>query len=162
MWRQGSLLGAHIGNRPRCAHPPSSAKGQRRILQKRLWALEKRNNELAAEIANIRTRGNRNAGFTGRILARMASPSRHGPGRFDRTARMNNLATLLDNPEFSKLWNSQQKMALDPRYSALFKSLNLSPADLDKFKSLLVEKQAATTDVMRAARENRDWIPAIG
>jgi hypothetical protein len=66
---------------------------------------------------------------------------------------MNNLASLLENPEFSKLWNSQQKLALDSRYSPLFKALNLSPADLDKFKSLLVEKQAAITDVMSSARE---------
>jgi len=44
-------------------------------------------------------------------------------------------------------------VALDNRYSALFKALGLSPVDLDRFKSLLVEKQAAVTDVMSAARE---------
>jgi hypothetical protein len=66
---------------------------------------------------------------------------------------MNNLATLLSDPEFSQLWNSQQKFALDARYSALFKNLNLSAADLDKFKNMLVEKQSAVLDVMAAARE---------
>ncbi|MEO6994373.1 MAG: hypothetical protein ABI273_12135, partial [Lacunisphaera sp.] len=34
----------------------------------------------------------------------------------------------------------------------LFKQLQLSPADLEKFKSLLVEKQSAVMDVMAAAR----------
>ena len=121
-------------------------------LQKRLWASEKRKNELAAEIAGLRARG------THESVANADDPGPDGPpiggpGRFDRRSRMNNLATLFDNPEFSKLWNSEQKMALDSRFSALFKALNLNPADLDKFKNLLVEKQAAVTDVMSAARE---------
>jgi hypothetical protein len=125
----------------------------REDLQKQLWALEKRKHELDAEVAGLRARGNRSD------LANGDDPGPDGQafggpgGRFDRRARMNSLASLLDNPEFSKLWNSQQKLALDSRYSSLFKALNLSPADLDKFKSLLVEKQAAITDVMSSARE---------
>ena len=121
-------------------------------LQKRLWALEKRKNELDAEIAGLRGRGNRNAVANGDDSG-LDAPPVDGPGRFDRRARMNSLATLLENPEFSKLWNSQQRAALDSRYSALFKALNLSPVDLDKFKSLLVEKQSAITDVLSAGRE---------
>jgi hypothetical protein len=128
------------------------SESARADLQKQLWALEKRKHELDAEVAGLRARGNRND------LANGDDPGPEGqafggPGRFDRRARMNNLAALLENPEFSKLWNSQQKLALDSRYSSLFKGLNLSPADLDKFKSLLVEKQAAITDVMSSARE---------
>jgi hypothetical protein len=124
----------------------------REDLQKQLWALEKRKHELDAEVAGLQARSNRSD------LANGDDPGPDGqafggPGRFDRRARMNNLASLLENPEFSKLWNSQQKLALDSRYSPLFKALNLSPADLDKFKSLLVEKQAAITDVMSSARE---------
>lgn len=121
-------------------------------LQKRLWALEKRKNELQAEIASLRGRDGRTAVAGGEDPGPDGQPF-GGPGRFDRRARMNNLTALLDNPEFSKLWNLQQKGGLDSRYSALFKSLNLSPADLDKFKSLLVEKQSAITDVMSAGRE---------
>ena len=125
-------------------------------LQKRLWALEKRKNELDAEIADLRSRRYGNAladadGYRARQTSRVAcAPALEVSNRRDR---MNNLASLLDNPEFSRLWNAQQKMALDSRYAPLFKNLNLSAADLDKFKSLLVEKQGAITDVLAAARE---------
>jgi hypothetical protein len=127
-------------------------ENSRQDLEKRLRALEKRKNELDAEIAGLRSRGNSGAGFNGDDPGPDGPPTQRS-GRFDRRARMDNLATLLESPEFSKLWNSQQRMGLDSRYSALFKSLNLSPADLDKFKGLLVEKQAAITDVMGAVRE---------
>lgn len=70
---------------------------------------------------------------------------------------------MLENPEIQKLMSIQQKAALDSRFASLFKSLNLSPADLEKFKSLLVEKQASVMDARAAARaqgltgpENRD------
>ena len=75
---------------------------------------------------------------------------------------------MLDNPEIQKLMTIQQKAALDSRFASLFKSLNLSPADLEKFKSLLVEKQAAVIDARVAARgqgltgpENRDALRQI-
>jgi len=125
-------------------------------LQKRLWALEKRKNELDAEIANLRSRRDGNARTDpdgDPDAADQPSRARPGPGGFNRRGGLNNLSTLLDNPEFSKLWNSQQRLALDSRYAALFKNLNLSAPDLDKFKSLLVEKQSAVTDVLSAARE---------
>ena len=65
-----------------------------------------------------------------------------------------NFAALMANPEFAKAISLQQNAALDNRYAALFKQLNLSPAELEKFKSLLVERQNSRMDVMNAAREN--------
>jgi len=59
---------------------------------------------------------------------------------------------LMENPEAQRLLAIQQKSALDSRYSALFQSLHLSPAQLEQFKSLLVEKQNAVIDVLAAAR----------
>ena len=131
------------------------SENARADLQKRLWALEKRKNELEAEIADLRSRRDGNAladadGDPG--PGNQPGRARPGPGGFNRRG-LGNLATLLDNPEFSKLWNAQQKMGLDSRYAALFKNLNLSGADLDKFKSLLVDKQNAAMDVLAAARE---------
>ena len=41
---------------------------------------------------------------------------------------------------------------VDARYAALFKNLNLTPEQLEKFKNLLVEKQTALADVLAAAR----------
>jgi len=75
---------------------------------------------------------------------------------------------MMDNPDFQKLMTLQQKAALDTRFAGLFKSLNLSPADLEKFKSLLVEKQTAVMDARAAARaqgltgpENRDALRQV-
>ncbi len=65
-----------------------------------------------------------------------------------------NFAALSGNPEFAKAMNLQQRAALDSRYAALFKQLNLSPAELEKFKGLLVERQSSRMDVMAAARES--------
>lgn len=62
-------------------------------------------------------------------------------------------AAMLEDPEVQRLMAVQRKSALDSRYAALFRSLNLTPDQLDKFKNLLVEKGNAILDVMSAARE---------
>lgn len=64
-----------------------------------------------------------------------------------------NFAALMANPEFAKAMSIQQRAALDARYADLFKQLKLSPAQLEKFKDLLVERQNARMDVMATARE---------
>lgn len=64
------------------------------------------------------------------------------------------MATLMANPEFAQALKVQRRSALDVRYADLFKQLNLSPAELEKFKDLLVERQTARMDVIAAAREN--------
>ena len=69
---------------------------------------------------------------------------RGGPGGF--------MSAVMNNPEAQKLLAIQAKAQLDSRYAALFKSLNLTPEQLDQFKSLLVEKQAAVMDALQAAR----------
>lgn len=75
---------------------------------------------------------------------------------------------MMDNPEIQKLMGIQQKAALDAHYAGLFRSLNLSPADLEKFKNLLVEKQTSVLDARNAARaqgltgpENRDALRQV-
>ncbi|HUL52131.1 MAG TPA: hypothetical protein VLT83_01855 [Opitutaceae bacterium] len=135
----------------------SLSDSARADLQKRLWDLEKRKNELEAEVAQLRARGGPAAAAAEQDDALAADdargPARPPPGRFNRRAGFSNLSTLLENPEFNRLWTTQQKALLDGRYAALFKNLNLSPADLDKFKGLLVDKQNAMMDVMAAARD---------
>lgn len=69
----------------------------------------------------------------------------------------------LDNPAVQKVMANSMKGGLDQRYAALFRKLKLSPADLEKFKNLLVEKQMSGLDVMRAAQSqglNPDSNPA--
>ena len=74
------------------------------------------------------------------------------PGRQQRNNRPN-IAALMANPEFAKAWNIEQRAQLDNRYAALFKQLNLSPAQLDALKNLLVDRQSSAMDVMATARE---------
>ncbi len=64
----------------------------------------------------------------------------------------NSFAKLMENPEFVRLFYTQQRASLDGRYAGLFKKLGLSEAQLEQFKNLLVEKQSAMIDVFTAAR----------
>ena len=61
-------------------------------------------------------------------------------------------AALMANPEFAQAMNLQQRAALDGRYADLFKKLQLAPAELEKFKNLLVERQTTRIDVINSAR----------
>jgi hypothetical protein len=84
--------------------------------------------------------------------AETAAADNAPPPRQPRNNRPN-LAAMLANPEFAKAWNLQQRAQLDNRFAGLFKQLNLSPEQLDKFKDLLVERQSTAMDVYAAARE---------
>ena len=122
---------------------------ERADLQKRLWAAEKRKHELVAALAN-RSRSPGGAGDEGPGAPPTGGPEGRGGPRGNMAA---NFMAMMDKPEIQKLMAIQQKAALDGRYAALFKNLNLSPEQLEKFKSLLVEKQTAITDALAAARE---------
>lgn len=140
---------------------------ERAALQKKIGELQRQNGELERR---------RNAPGPGAVASsndgsgsRDEARANGGPGGADPTFRARidggRFGAILNNPEMQKLMAVQQKGALDSRYSSLFKQLNLSPADLEKFKNLLVEKQSAVMDVMAAARsegltgrENRDQI----
>ncbi len=82
-----------------------------------------------------------------------STPAGEAPARENRGNNRINFAALMANPEFAAAMTVQQRAALDARYADLFKKLNLSPDQLEKFKSLLVERQNARMDVMVAARE---------
>ena len=48
---------------------------------------------------------------------------------------------MMSNPQLAKLITLQQKAMLDGTYAALFKSLNLSPDQLEQLKNLMVQRQ---------------------
>jgi len=126
----------------------SLGNDERADLQKRLWDSEKRRHELEAALKE-RTAGPAVA------AADTTGPDDGAPGRRGGPNRGNmgaNFMAMMDKPEIQKLMAIQQKAALDANYAALFKNLNLSPAQLEQFKSLLVEKQTAVTDALAAAR----------
>jgi hypothetical protein len=75
------------------------------------------------------------------------------------TPRTNSATTLansmaaLDNPAIQKVMAATMKSSLDQRYGGLFRQLKLSPAELEKFKDLLTERQMSSLDVMRVAQQ---------
>lgn len=121
-------------------------------LRKKLWDTERRLHDLEAELARLRSKG-----FE---IAQAENSAEKKPGNSDggdnrrgnRGDMRANWQKLQENPEYQKLQAIQQKAALDRSYAQLFKSLNLTPQQLDKFKGLLVEKQMAVNDVIAAVR----------
>jgi len=142
---------------------------ERNELRQKLWDSQKRISALEAQDRPSRNAGPEREGDgpplnteAGLMEAALRAAGEGGPGGFGR------LMAMMDNPEFQKLVAAQQKGALDSRYAALFRSLNLSPQQLEQFKNLLVEKRTAIADVMSAARsqglngrENRDELRAL-
>lgn len=119
---------------------------ERAELRKKLWALEKLNRELSS-----RPGGAGEATITPERTERQETGN-DGPGRRDFSDLPGRVMAFMDNPEMQRMVAITQRANLDGRFSALFKSLRLSPADLEKFKNLLVEKQSSAMDVMAAAR----------
>jgi hypothetical protein len=66
---------------------------------------------------------------------------------------MNALRDLATKPEVQALMRVQQQAAVDARYAALFRNLNLPPEQLNKLKSLLADRQSSLQDVALAARD---------
>lgn len=121
---------------------------ERANLQKRLWAAEKRKHELESALA---ARADGPSAGPADPSSGPEQPSGPG-GRRDRGNMAANFMAMMDKPEIQKLMATQQKAALDARFATLFKNLNLTPEQLEKFKNLLVEKQTAITDALAAAR----------
>ena len=146
----------------------SAWDSEKAALQKRIWDLQRQIGDLERRRSagpNARTAGTegntpddgRPGGDANRLGGR--NRFRDDGGRF---------AAIMANPDLQKLMAVERKGALDSHYSSLFKQLQLSPADLEKFKGLLVEKQSAVMDVMAAARseglsgrDNRDQIKQL-
>ena len=128
---------------------------ERSDLQKRLWAAEKRAKDLADQLAAARTRGDEasdeNTDPTNPDNATRGNRGNRGPG--GPGGRGGDIMAAMQKPEIQRLLATQQKAQLDARYASLFKNLNLTPAQLEKFKNLLVERQTSMMDVMTAARE---------
>jgi len=74
--------------------------------------------------------------------------------RGGRGARGEAMRAIFNSPQFQALRAMQEKAQLDARYAALFKQLNLNPAQVDQLKNLLVAKQQAAGDAYQAAIAN--------
>lgn len=148
-----------------------SLEKERNDLRKKLWDADKRRGELEAQLRNRRGGPGGPDGEPGPGDGSIENAAVDATIRFAREAEggpFGRFMAMMDNPEIQRLMAQQQLGALDSRYAALFKNLNLSPAQLEQFKNLLVEKRTAVADVMAAARsqgltgrENRDELRAL-
>lgn len=93
-------------------------------------------------------------------------PGDRGRGRKDD--RMAAMRAVMNSPEFQKLAQLTMNGQTEARFADLFKKLNLPPEALEKFKTLLAEKQMAARDAMEVAREqglngreNRDQVRSL-
>ncbi|MBI5381532.1 MAG: hypothetical protein HZA31_06490 [Opitutae bacterium] len=138
---------------------------ERNQLQRRIGELEKHKAELERLLSAARKSGA--AGVPAGGIA--AGPGENDPRRVvQRGPGSPQIRALMDSPEFQRLAATQQRAMLDGQYAALFKKLRLTPAQIEQFKTLLVEKQNMVRDVMAAARDqgldmrqNRDQIGAM-
>ena len=125
----------------------SAATKDRDALRRRIADLEKRAQTLQDEASDLREQAR---------AVRAAPPASAGPRQMSfRTGGPGGMPgpmLALESPEMRRLMAVGQRGQLDSRYAALFKSLGLPPAQLDKFKQLLFDKQNAALDVMAAAR----------
>jgi hypothetical protein len=123
--------------------------GDRAAERARLAAAERHARELEDQLAAVREGTFAGAEAEAPAAARGPNQNFGGRGRGGPA----NMRAMMENPEVRKLMAQQQKAGLDARFAGLFKALNLPAAQLDKFKSLLLEKQSVMQDVMMAARE---------
>jgi hypothetical protein len=116
--------------------------GERADWQKRVWAAQKRAQNLENQLAAARPGGSA-AGAT--------APSARGQPPGAAGNMMAGFASLMNRPEAVRLMAMREKAMLNARYGALFKKLALSPEKLAQFQSLLADRQSIPMDVMTAA-----------
>lgn len=120
-------------------------------LRKQLADARKTIKSLEDRIAGLRGRNGPAGDLPGDVLggdnAGANDPGRRPGGRFGAFGQ------LAGNAEFQRLLAIQMKGRISQTYGPLFKTLNLSPDQLNQFQSLLADKQQAMMDVLQAARE---------
>ncbi len=119
-------------------------------LRRQLAAAEARVRELEDRLA-ARPAGDAAAENAPRASTAVAPGAAQGRGFGGRGGA--DFRAVLDSPLGQRVQQAQQKLALDSRYAALFKNLNLPADKLDQFKTLLLEKQTSVQDVFAAAEQ---------
>lgn len=139
---------------------------ERADLQKRVSDLEKLNRELQDQLAAQRDPDNLDG-----ILAAVPASDRSSRDKSSRGERSDRdkkgdsrsrgsvspqataMRELMSKPEVQAMLSLQQKGAVESRYAALFKNLNLPPEQIEKLKTLLADRATTMQDVASAARE---------
>jgi hypothetical protein len=137
-------------------------RDERADLQKRLWDLEKLNRELQDKLASSRGSGTADTSIAATSDEERSPRDRGGRGgervgpggggeNFQKQAAA--VRDLMSKPEVQALLNQQQRAAVEARYAALFRNLNLAPDQAAKLTALLAERGTTVQDVLSAARE---------
>lgn len=150
-WRQYEEL---VGLRAAALDP-----SERADLQKRIADLTKENRDLqdqlmaAHGVAADESDGAEAPADRPAETAKEPDNRRGSRGRGNFGQQFAAYRELMAKPEVQALLTNEQKGMLDARYAALFKNLNLPPEQLDKLKTLLLDRQNVFQDVLSAARD---------
>jgi hypothetical protein len=115
--------------------------GERADWQKRVWAAQKRLQNLTDQLSAARSGSN----------PATATSARGPAGGPPFGSMIANFASAMDRPEAARLMAMRQKSQIDARYGALFRKLGLAADKLAQFKSLLADKMSAPMDVLASA-----------
>lgn len=132
-------------------------RAERAELQKRVWDLEKQNREFQSRPTATRGRedGSDATPAGEDEPGRGDRPGRGGPGgrgdAFQKQAAA--MRELMGRPEVQALVNQQQRAAIEGRYAALFRNLNLTPDQANRLTALLADRGTTMQDLFSAARE---------
>lgn len=69
---------------------------------------------------------------------------------------MQSISTLMQDPLFIRALVSHQRTLLDNRFAEVFRDLSLTPQELERIRSLLIEKQNSALDVLMLSRSDID------
>lgn len=131
-------------------------RDERADFQKRIWDLEKMNRELEDRLAAARSPDSPDlAAGTAEERGGERGPrgGRGDPaGRADLRQQFEAMRELTSKPEFQALVGFQQRAAIEARYAALFRSLNLNDEQTRKLTNLLADRGNVRRDVDEAAR----------
>lgn len=119
---------------------------ERLTWQKRVWDLERAKTQAASPEEGL-AKGDSETAATQRNEADPRDRGRRGP------PGMEAMMSVMNSPDFMKLVSTQQRGLIENRFAALFRKLSLTPAEREKLKALIAEKQNVMMDVMAAARE---------
>lgn len=136
-WRQhGEITALRAATMPR---------DERAAFQKRVWDLEKANRDLKQQAA----------GGHDTTAAPTTRPTRGEPSAASRreTEQQAALRDLLAKPELQSLVTLQQRGAVESRYAALFRLLNLPPDQVARVTALLAERTSSLLDIAAVARD---------
>jgi len=139
-WQQRQQIAALEATVARQAGERATWQPRLAELEQRATAAEKARSEAEARLAEMRPAATATRADIARVRTTVASP--------------------LDNPATQRMMATTLKSTLDQRYGTLFRQLKLSPAELDKFKDLLAERQMSTLDAVRALQSQGGAVTA--